>query len=216
MRKHPGGPPPRKSRHKDASGLQGKPFAVVTQRLRRVRRTARGATASCPGPNHRRGDRTPSLSISEGPDGRVLLHCHAQCPTEEIVRALGLELRDLFPPSGKFPEGFSNSRTRRRIGRGTATSDPEIWALVEPLAWRRTLPFEWAIAKTLAPLSPRLMRDDILRSWDWIVARGDVETILQMAYAVRGIAMFAYCSSKTTDDATIARAVRRLLVEVSS
>ena len=54
---------------------------------------------SCPVPDHGRGrgDRTPSLSIGEGDDGRILMRCFAGCSTEAICRALGIELRDLFP-----------------------------------------------------------------------------------------------------------------------
>jgi hypothetical protein len=37
------------------------------------------------------------LSVREGDDGRVLIHCHAGCPVDEVVAALGLELHDLFP-----------------------------------------------------------------------------------------------------------------------
>src|SRR5262249_51337398 len=44
-------------------------------------------------------DRVPSLSIKEGSDGRVLLHCHAGCSIDDILRALGLARRDLFPAS---------------------------------------------------------------------------------------------------------------------
>jgi hypothetical protein len=45
-------------------------------------------------------DRSPSLSIREGDDGRVLVHCHAGCATAAILEAAGLCLRDLFagPP----------------------------------------------------------------------------------------------------------------------
>lgn len=50
------------------------------------------ATSNCP--NH--DDRHPSLSLSRGDDGRVLLHCHAGCEPEDVVAALGLELKDLF------------------------------------------------------------------------------------------------------------------------
>lgn len=46
---------------------------------------------------HKRGDKNPSLSVSEGTDGKVLLHCHAGCTTPDIARALGLGMRDLFP-----------------------------------------------------------------------------------------------------------------------
>lgn len=48
--------------------------------------------ARCPAHN----DNTPSLSVSDGKDGRVMLKCHAGCETSAIVTALGLELRDLF------------------------------------------------------------------------------------------------------------------------
>lgn len=41
-------------------------------------------------------DRNPSLSVKEGDDGRVLLHCHAGCDSAEIVGAVGLRLADLF------------------------------------------------------------------------------------------------------------------------
>lgn len=43
-------------------------------------------------------DKSPSLSISEAQDGRVLIHCHAGCDPLNIVQAVGLELSDLFPP----------------------------------------------------------------------------------------------------------------------
>ena len=44
-------------------------------------------------------DNKPSLSISTGKDGRVLLNCHAGCTTEEIVDAMGLTMNDLFQRS---------------------------------------------------------------------------------------------------------------------
>ena len=46
-------------------------------------------------------DGRPSLSVSRGDDGRVLLRCQRGCETEDVVRALGLTLRDLFPPDEK-------------------------------------------------------------------------------------------------------------------
>ena len=54
---------------------------------------ARSWVACCP--NH--ADRSPSLSIRELDDGRVLLHCFAECPTEEVLHAVGLEFDVLFP-----------------------------------------------------------------------------------------------------------------------
>jgi hypothetical protein len=49
-------------------------------------------TARCPA-HH---DRSPSLSIAEGCDGRSLLFCHRGCELDAIVQALGIEVRDLF------------------------------------------------------------------------------------------------------------------------
>src|SRR3712207_2983249 len=46
-------------------------------------------------------DIEPSLSIKEANDGRVLLHCHAGCATEDIVEALSLEMSDLFSKNGR-------------------------------------------------------------------------------------------------------------------
>lgn len=55
--------------------------------------------ASCPGPNHRRGDRNYSLSIDYDPTRRkVLMWCHVCGPIGDMdaVRdALGLSIADL-------------------------------------------------------------------------------------------------------------------------
>ena len=41
-------------------------------------------------------DHEPSLSVSQGEDGRVLITCHAGCAPENVVAAVGLTMRDLF------------------------------------------------------------------------------------------------------------------------
>lgn len=46
-------------------------------------------------------DRTPSLSITVGSAGQILLHCFAGCSVNEIIGALGIQEADLFPESGK-------------------------------------------------------------------------------------------------------------------
>jgi hypothetical protein len=48
--------------------------------------------ARCPA----HADNSPSLSVAEGDDGRILLCCHAGCSAAEIVSAKGLSLADLF------------------------------------------------------------------------------------------------------------------------
>ena len=70
---------------------------VVLDRLERVRRSGGGWVARCPAHE----DRSPSLSVREGADGRVLVYCHAGCRTEDVVAAIGLSMRDLFADSGR-------------------------------------------------------------------------------------------------------------------
>ncbi len=43
--------------------------------------------------------RSPSLSVAESENGAVLLHCFAGCTADEIARAVGIELAELFPDS---------------------------------------------------------------------------------------------------------------------
>jgi len=56
------------------------------------RRAGAGWVALCPAHD----DRRPSLSVSEGPDGRILLYCFGGCPTQHVLAAMGLRWSDLF------------------------------------------------------------------------------------------------------------------------
>lgn len=69
------------------------PTAELLSKLHAVKSISGGYSARCPAHE----DHIASLSVSEGDDGRVLLHCHAGCPTDAIVDAIGLSLKDLFP-----------------------------------------------------------------------------------------------------------------------
>ncbi|WP_339487838.1 virulence-associated protein E [Pseudomonas sp. EL_65y_Pfl2_R95] len=66
-------------------------------------------------------DKDPSLSIKESEDGTVLLHCWAGCTASQVVAAMGLELRDLFPGvnrsiSGPSKAAIQHERTVYQIG----------------------------------------------------------------------------------------------------
>lgn len=70
------------------------------------------------GPDHKfvarcpaHDDRTPSLSVTEGLDGRALLHCFAGCDTADIITALGLAWTDLFP------EGHRSGRPHKVLAK---------------------------------------------------------------------------------------------------
>src|SRR5215213_8693673 len=70
------------------------PIDLLLPQLRGVRKNGTGWLALCPGHD----DRTPSLSVHVGDDGRVLVRCFAGCELERVVGALGLTPADLFPP----------------------------------------------------------------------------------------------------------------------
>lgn len=66
----------------------------LVERLEHCKQTGdRKWMARCPA--HR--DNGPSLSITEGSDGRVLVHCFAGCGALDVISAVGLEWADLFP-----------------------------------------------------------------------------------------------------------------------
>lgn len=69
----------------------------ILQHLDKVKKSGKGYQARCPAHE----DKGPSLSLREGDDGRVLLHCHAGCSTAAVVAAMGLTMADLFPASDK-------------------------------------------------------------------------------------------------------------------
>ena len=67
------------------------------QRLGKVRGRNGSWTAQCPAHE----DKSPSLSIRETEDGRVLVHCFGGCAVHDVVSAVGMDMTDLFPTDGK-------------------------------------------------------------------------------------------------------------------
>jgi len=57
----------------------------------------KGAAWQCPAHE----DKRASLSVSIGKDGCALVKCHAGCKTADVLAAIGLEEKDLFPESEK-------------------------------------------------------------------------------------------------------------------
>lgn len=77
----------------------------LLKRFNKVHQTGRNKwMAICPAHE----DTNPSLSITLGND-RVLIHCHAGCKPEDIMRNIGLDIRDLFiGGNGKPDDNFAN------------------------------------------------------------------------------------------------------------
>src|SRR5208282_4186453 len=73
--------------------MKPSPIELVLSRLPTATRNGDGWIALCPAHD----DKNPSLSITQGADRRVLLHCHAGCSPEAVCESIGLKLADLFP-----------------------------------------------------------------------------------------------------------------------
>lgn len=91
--------------------MNDRPISKVLEALHRVtgqypKRCGEGWIGLCPVHD----DHNPSLSISEGEDHRVLLHCHAGCTVDEVRSKAGLTPPDLFPSPGTS----NHARGRRK------------------------------------------------------------------------------------------------------
>jgi hypothetical protein len=88
-------------------------------------------------PSHR--DHSPSLSISAGRDGRILLRCHAGCSLTAILAASGLAMRDLFagpPPTAAQLAAAERERTRADSLRRARGVEERVWCDALREGWR--------------------------------------------------------------------------------
>lgn len=91
----------------------------VLNRLEKVKSAGANKWKACC-PAH--DDKHPTLAITETSQGVVLLKCWAGCSTKEIVSAIDLELRDLFPGDkqprrGPSKAAIEHERMVFRIGQ---------------------------------------------------------------------------------------------------
>jgi hypothetical protein len=103
-------------------------------------------TALCPAHE----DRTASLSIGTGGDGRALVYCHRGCTDREIVAALGLTMADLFPAEHR------NGRRIPGVAKPVPMADLVLSALKRlDIDYRRTLAPDPMWAASHCPICQR-------------------------------------------------------------
>ena len=85
------------------------PIDLLLDRLSGVKQTRPDRWQSrCPAHD----DRSPSLAITETQDGTILIRCWAGCGAADIVGAVGLELKDLFPPRFDYQSSQPSRKPR--------------------------------------------------------------------------------------------------------
>jgi putative DNA primase/helicase len=89
-------------------------------------RSGKGWSARCPAHD----DRNPSLSISEGSEGKALVHCHAGCGFDDIVEAIGLGRSDLY----QADSGGTGHRPPRPSSKATGSTSAHYGGVCEAMA----------------------------------------------------------------------------------
>ncbi len=92
---------------------------ALLARLDKVRENGPGRWLACC-PAHQ--DRSPSLAVRETPDGILLVKCFAECPTADVLAAIGLELKDLFPQRERDDYHASKNPGERWVPRDVLTA----------------------------------------------------------------------------------------------
>ena len=95
---------------------------TLISRLDGVKETGPGKYVSrCPSHD----DRSPSLAIKDGDDGRVLIHCFAGCEPQSVLDAIGLTFSDIMPERCGAEHGYKPVRNRISPRDALATLDHE-------------------------------------------------------------------------------------------
>lgn len=88
------------------------PACDLVSRLEHCRQVRDGEwIARCPAHD----DKTPSLSIKELPDSRVLIHCHAGCGAMDILNSIGLSWSDLYPENDRLQYSSLNKKREATV-----------------------------------------------------------------------------------------------------
>jgi putative DNA primase/helicase len=96
-------------------------LAKVLERFPDAKKSGNGWMACCPAHD----DKSPSLSINEGDDGRVLLNCFGEkCSVDAICESIGLKPADLFSKTPLASMSTKPHRSQEKRGN-RRRSEPE-------------------------------------------------------------------------------------------
>jgi hypothetical protein len=135
--------------------------AIHFAHLLHAKRNGRGRwLAHCPA-HH---DRSPSLSIAEGRNGHVLVHCWAGCETVKVLSSMGLRLSALFDNSNL---NVDEIRARRTISDQAAAQERALRLVIGDAA-DDVRQLEWLVnnlGARLARSKDEIVIDDSVREF---------------------------------------------------
>jgi 5S rRNA maturation endonuclease (ribonuclease M5) len=139
------------------------------ERVQVVKRSRTGWMALCPAHD----DSRPSLSISEGRDGRVLLHCHAGCSVHDILAALEIPMSTLFGEPHVVAE-YAYHGPDGDVRYVVERWEPKDFRIRQPDGRRQAPPTEAMVLYNLAGIA--VAREN---GWPVVLVEGerDVETL---------------------------------------
>lgn len=109
----------------------------IATSLGKLSKSSNGYVSLCPAHN----DKTPSLSLSLGEDGKLLIHCFAECRFEDIIKEI--RNRNLFPSHYReHNPSFQNERVKdskespEQLGQETKSSSRPLPAVKKSMQER--------------------------------------------------------------------------------
>ena len=158
---------------------------MILEKLECVKKTSSGWTARCPAHD----DNRSSLSISNGDDGKTLIHCHAGCSTEAIVGKLGLRMSSLMPNTNGNGRQHGSSKSEIVTTYDYRNEDGDLLYQVcrmipKDFRQRRPKPgggWEWKIGNVRRVLYrlPQLLAADLTAIIFVVEGEKDVEALVQ-------------------------------------
>jgi 5S rRNA maturation endonuclease (ribonuclease M5) len=131
-------------------------------RFHETKPSSTGVMVQCPAHE----DKTASLAVGKGRNGGVVVKCFAGCTTEEVVKSLGLTMKDLFPKSPDKPFHLNGNVRNSLFGKKTTTS-PKVKPVIEKIySYTDRLGREVYQAVRLKPKDFR-QRHQVDGNWIW-------------------------------------------------
>ena len=149
-------------------------------------------------------DKAASLSVTSRQDGAILLYCHAGCEVSDILSAMGLEMRDLYPapqPSattarGQEAEYIYRDRAGNQILKKTRLRNPDG---SKSFCWKHYANGQWETGR--AGITPPLYGTETIRAGERLyVVEGEKDADTMHRLGLPCVSLADGASSKWHED----------------